>query len=89
MNENTVGVLVGIFLFGVIYALIVYIPLHGKHGGYTSLLVSFGVVATLAACILLIGLTDTLWVAAAFICAGVPMIAGEAIRSKYDELHRE
>ena len=71
--------------FGVIYALIVYIPLHGKHGGYTSLLVVVGVMVSLAISIAAIGLENVLRVLMVFACTGGPMILGEAIRTKYDE----
>lgn len=71
--------------FGVVYALIVYIPLHGKHSGYTSLLVVVGVMVSLAISIAEIGLDHTLRVLMVFACTGGPMILGEAIRTKYDE----
>lgn len=75
--------------FGVIYALIVYIPLHGKHSGYTSLLVVVGVLVSLVISIAQIGLVNTLRVLVIFTCTGGPMIAGEAIRTKYDEFKRQ
>ena len=72
-------------IFGVVYALIVYIPLHGKHSGYTSLLVVVGVMVSLAISIAAIGLENVLRVLMVFACTGGPMILGEAIRTKYDE----
>ena len=89
MQSGKIWVLIGAVIFGVAYAAIVYIPLYGKHAGYTSLLVTFGVGVTLAVSTFLIGLVPVLWVIAAFVCTGAPMIAGEAIRTKYDEFkHR-
>lgn len=76
-------------IFGVVYALIVYIPLHGKHSGYTSLLVVVGVMVSLAISIAEIGLDHTLRVLMIFACTGGPMILGEAIRTKYDETKRQ
>ena len=75
--------------FGVIYALIVYIPLHGKHGGYTSLLVVVGVMVSLAISIAEIGLENVLRVLMVFACTGGPVILGEAIRTKYDKTKRQ
>ena len=88
LQTGHIWTLIGALAFGILYAVVVYIPLHGKHGGYTSLLVVFGVVVTLATCIPLIGLVNVLWVIAAFVCTGAPMIAGEAIRAKVEEFHR-
>ena len=85
MQSGQIWALIGAVIFGVSYAAIVYIPLYGKHAGYTSLLVAFGVGVTLAVSTFLIGLVPVLWVIAAFVCTGAPMIAGEAIRTKYDE----
>lgn len=89
IEEGSAWSLAGVLAFGILYAVVVYIPLYGKHNGYTSLMVAFGVTVTLAACIPLIGFENVLKVMAAFIAAGVPMIAGEAIRTKYDELHKD
>ena len=89
LESGHIWALIGALIFGIVYAVAVYIPLYGKHGGYTSLLVAFGVAVTLAACIPMIGLVNVLYVVAAFIATGTPMIAGEAIRTKYDEFkHR-
>lgn len=90
LESGHIWALIGALGFGIVYAVAVYIPLYGKHGGYTSLLVAFGTAVTLAACIPMIGLVNVLYVVAAFIATGTPMIAGEAIRTKYDEFkHRE
>lgn len=93
MNGQELGAVaagIGAFLFGVLYALAVYIPLHGRHGGYTSLLVVGGVIGTLV----FLGLMyedGFLWaerVGKVFILTGAPMIVGEAVRTKVEELKR-
>jgi len=93
MNGQEMGTVaggIGALLFGIAYALLVYMPLHGKHGGYTSLLVVGGVMGTLA----FLGLMyedGFLWaerVGKVFILTGAPMIAGEAVRTKLDELKK-
>ena len=89
LESGHVWALIGALTFGILYAAAVYVPLYGKRGGYTSLLVAFGVAVTLAACIPMIGLVNVLYVIAAFVASGVPMIAGEAIRTKYDENKRQ
>lgn len=89
MQSGQVWALIGAVIFGVAYAAIVYIPLHGKHSGYTSLLVVVGVMVSLAISIAEIGLDHTLRVLMVFACTGGPMILGEAIRTKYDENKRQ
>ncbi len=93
MNGQGMGTIaggVGALLFGIVYALVVYVPLHKKHGGYTSLLVVGGVMGTLA----FLGLMyedGFLWaerVGKVFILTGAPMIAGEAVRTKVEELKK-
>ena len=80
-----VAVWVGALAFGVGYAALVYVPLHGKHGGYTSLLVVLGVMGTLAFVGMNWGWVWSLRVGLMFVMTGGPMVAGEAIRTKYDE----
>lgn len=84
----TVGI--GAFLFGVAYALIVYIPLRGKYEGYTSVLFALGCLAVLALSSLVVGFEAAAIVTALFIAAGIPMVIGEGIASKWEHWqHRQ
>jgi hypothetical protein len=89
MNGSESGAIaagMGAVLFGVVYALLVYIPLHGKHAGYTSLLVVGGVLGTLAFVGAVYGVDVALGVGLLFCCTGGPMIVGEAVKTKWLEL---
>ena len=77
---------IGALMFGVLYALAVFIPLHGKHAGYTSWLVAIGSGAAIFFFGLAYGFDWAVRVLAFFMLAGVPMMLGEAIKSKVDEL---
>lgn len=91
MNWNpsaAIPLLIGLFLFGVIYALIVYY-LGNKHFGYTSLLVALGVAVTVSSTYPLIGWPNVFWVFLAFIASGVPMIAGDAIKGARERQAKE
>lgn len=71
----------GLFGFGIFYNRLVAYANH-KHGqhGYTSLLVVFGVFATLAALSTRIGAVNTLRITAGFVASGLPMILGDTGR---------
>lgn len=84
----TVGI--GAFLFGVAYALIVYIPLRGKYEGYTSVLFALGCLVVLAFSSIVIGFIAASIVTMLFIAAGTPMVIGEGIVSKIEQWqHRQ
>ena len=85
-GSGMVAVGIGAVMFGVLYALVVFIPLHGKHEGYTSLLVVGGVMGTLVFVGLVYGFEIALGVGLIFVGTGGPMVAGEAIKTKYEEL---
>jgi uncharacterized membrane protein len=78
-NSAIIPAIIGLFLFGVIYAIIVYF-MNGKHEGYTALLVVVGVAVTVAASGPVIGWDVVIYLALAFAASGVPMIVGDVIR---------
>ena len=84
---------IGLFVFGIIFAYIVY-RMDGRHEGYTSLLVVIGVVATVGSVGPTIGWPNVCILAAAFAASGAPMIVGDVIRSiqrreRAERLYRE
>lgn len=91
MNWNpsaTIPLLIGLFLFGVLYALAVY-RMGDKAKGYTSLLVVVGVIVTIATSGLVIGWYNVMWLGIAFAAAGIPMIVGDAIKAINERAARE
>lgn len=76
---------IGAALFGLLYAMIVYVPLHGKHGGYTSLLVVVGVMGTLFFFGLAYGFEWALKIGLFFVATGGPMVLGEAVKTKWED----
>lgn len=85
-NESGwIAAAIGAQLFGILFAALVYGPLRGKHGGYTSLLVVAGVAGTLIFVGLLAGWVAALISAGTFVLTGWPMIAGEAVVTKVEE----
>lgn len=86
LGTGEVWAWIGALAFGVGYALVVYGPLRGKHGGYTSLLVVVGVMGTLAFVGMNWGWAWSLRVGLMFMATGGPMVAGEAIVTKYEQL---
>lgn len=68
----------GLVAFGVAYNALVQ-DLRRRYGdhGYTAILVVAGVVVTVLAVAPRIGLRGLLYIMLAFICSGVPMIAGD------------
>jgi hypothetical protein len=89
-----IGLLFGLLMFGVVYAVFVY-WLDERKRGYTSLLVVAGVSITMIGIALMDALTD--WPAVVitgvcFICSGTPMIVGEivkTIRQRQAEITRQ
>lgn len=75
-----IPLLIGLFLFGVIFAVVVY-QMGDKHRGYTSLLVAVGVAVTVASSFQIIGWSDVFWIFLAFVATGGPMIAGDIYKS--------
>lgn len=85
MGSGAIAAGIGAVLFGILYALLVYVPLHGKHAGYTSWLVAIGSAVTLFFFGLAYGWVWSVRAAAFFIATGVPMMLGEAVKAKVDE----
>ncbi len=79
MNAGRIGVLFGLFFFGVAYnALVTW--LGPRKEGYTAYLVAGGVLVTLAWLGLAYSWEAALWALFCFMASGIPMMAGEAWR---------
>lgn len=85
MGSGVIAAGIGAALFGILYAALVYVPLHGKHAGYTSWLVAIGSAVTLFFFGMAYGFEWALRAGGFFIMAGVPMMLGEAVKAKVDE----
>ena len=70
-------VLFSLLMFGIAYAMLIH-WLGDRKEGYTSLLVVFGVLITLAG-VAFLSPFAALLVAAAFIASGIPMIVGNVL----------
>lgn len=79
-NSAIIPVLIGLLLFGITFAVIVY-RLDGRHHGYTALLVVIGVGVTVVASGFVIGWQPVIFLFLAFAASGAPMIAGDIYRA--------
>jgi hypothetical protein len=87
-HSAAIPLLIGLFLFGVLYALAVY-KMGDCHRGYTSLLVVIGVAVTVASSFQIIGWNDVLWIFLAFVATGTPMIAGDIFKALRERQKRD
>jgi membrane protein DedA with SNARE-associated domain len=79
--EKLKGVLLTLFVFGIVYNWVVgWLERKGYDRGYTALLVVLGVGVTVALSGFLIGMQATLLVTACFVASGLPMIVGSIVR---------
>ena len=86
LNATLIGaVMVSLFLFAVLYDLLVS-RLGDLHYGYTSFLVAGGVGMTLGAMAVICWQAAFLAVVC-FMVSGIPMIVGEAIRTKRQQMN--
>ena len=79
-NSAIIPALIGLLLFGITFAVIVY-RLDDRHHGYTALLVVIGVGITVVASGFVIGWQSVIYLFLAFAASGVPMIAGDIYRA--------
>ena len=79
MDAGRIGVLFGLFFFGLAYnALVSW--LGERKEGYTAYLVAGGVLVTMAGLGLAYSWEAALWALFCFMASGIPMMAGEAWR---------
>lgn len=78
LNWVVLGTLFG---FGIAYNYFVSrLNRRGWSEGYTAMLVVVGVSITVIGSIAMIGMTNALYMLAAFVASGLPMIAGDVLR---------
>lgn len=79
MDTGQIGVLFGLFFFGVAYNQFVG-WLGARKEGYTAYLVAVGVAITLAGLGVAYSWQAAMWAALCFVASGAPMMLGEAWR---------
>jgi hypothetical protein len=87
-NSAIIPTLIGLFLFGVVFAALVYRS-NGKHHGYTAFLVVIGVAVTVGATGPVIGWDRVIFLTLAFAASGISMIAGDIYREIKRRDHAE
>ena len=91
METGQIGVLFGLFFFGVAYNQFVG-WLGARKEGYTAYLVAVGVAVTLAGLGAVYSWQAAMWAALCFVASGAPMMLGEAWRhgvSRWQDIERE